>query len=261
MTPLKIAITPGEPAGVGPDLVIELAQQEWPAQLVIFADETMMQELTDLGIEGASLIAKADEVSFASANLTKVVDVLMEMEPHLELLERRGIDVVDAELAGGAQGDLGLHIQVLKATGQLALPLFELTVNLLLVNHRRVLLGKLRQQAVLGTALHIVGKGIDGEADRLDSIAATPQMAEYSLLQVGDGLANQGAAHFFFAAREVMVHGPERRPGSLDNRFHARGGVPAGPEQICSGADEAVTCRGLCHASTLPPVERSLQFG
>ena len=44
MTPLKIAITPGEPAGVGPDLVIELAQQEWPAQLVIFADETMMQD-------------------------------------------------------------------------------------------------------------------------------------------------------------------------------------------------------------------------
>lgn len=44
MTPVKIAVTPGEPAGVGPDLVIELAQQEWPAQLVIFADETMMQE-------------------------------------------------------------------------------------------------------------------------------------------------------------------------------------------------------------------------
>ena len=44
MTPLKIAVTPGEPAGVGPDLVIELAQQEWPAQLVIFADETMMQD-------------------------------------------------------------------------------------------------------------------------------------------------------------------------------------------------------------------------
>lgn len=44
MTPLKIAITPGEPAGIGPDLVIELAQQEWPAQLVIFADDTMMKE-------------------------------------------------------------------------------------------------------------------------------------------------------------------------------------------------------------------------
>lgn len=44
MKPLKIAVTPGEPAGVGPDLIIELAQQEWPAQLIIFADETMMQE-------------------------------------------------------------------------------------------------------------------------------------------------------------------------------------------------------------------------
>ncbi|MDC8830031.1 4-hydroxythreonine-4-phosphate dehydrogenase PdxA [Alteromonas gilva] len=44
MTPLKIAVTPGEPAGVGPDLIIELAQQQWSAQLVIFADENMMLE-------------------------------------------------------------------------------------------------------------------------------------------------------------------------------------------------------------------------
>lgn len=65
--------------------------------------ETMMQELTDLGIEGSSLIAKADEVSFASANLTQVVDVLMEMEPHLELLERRGIDVKYLLNKGGAE--------------------------------------------------------------------------------------------------------------------------------------------------------------
>lgn len=42
MTPLKIAVTPGEPAGIGPDLVIEMAQHKWSAQLVIFADEAMM---------------------------------------------------------------------------------------------------------------------------------------------------------------------------------------------------------------------------
>lgn len=65
--------------------------------------ETMMQELTDLGIEGARLIAKADEVSFAAANLTQVVDVLMEMEPHLGLLERRGIDVKYLLNKGGAE--------------------------------------------------------------------------------------------------------------------------------------------------------------
>lgn len=42
--PLKLAITPGEPAGIGPDLIIQLAQLEWPAQLVIFADRDMMAQ-------------------------------------------------------------------------------------------------------------------------------------------------------------------------------------------------------------------------
>lgn len=40
--PLKIAVTPGEPAGIGPDLVIQLAQQAWPAQVVVFADQQML---------------------------------------------------------------------------------------------------------------------------------------------------------------------------------------------------------------------------
>lgn len=55
--------------------------------------ETMMQELTDLGVEGSTLIAKADGATFTADNLTRVVKVLTEMEPSLELLERRGIDV------------------------------------------------------------------------------------------------------------------------------------------------------------------------
>ncbi|MDX7990503.1 4-hydroxythreonine-4-phosphate dehydrogenase PdxA [Xenorhabdus sp. psl] len=37
-----IIITPGEPAGVGPDLVIALAQKEWPIQLVVCADSELM---------------------------------------------------------------------------------------------------------------------------------------------------------------------------------------------------------------------------
>jgi 4-hydroxythreonine-4-phosphate dehydrogenase len=40
--PIKIAITPGEPAGIGPDLIINLAQEAWQAQLVVFADADMM---------------------------------------------------------------------------------------------------------------------------------------------------------------------------------------------------------------------------
>jgi len=42
-TPIKIAITPGEPAGIGPDLIIKLAQETWQAQLVVFADGDMLK--------------------------------------------------------------------------------------------------------------------------------------------------------------------------------------------------------------------------
>jgi len=33
----RIAITPGEPAGIGPDLAITIAQQDWPVELVVVA--------------------------------------------------------------------------------------------------------------------------------------------------------------------------------------------------------------------------------
>ncbi len=37
-----IVITPGEPAGVGPDLTVALAQQSWPMQLVACADPNLL---------------------------------------------------------------------------------------------------------------------------------------------------------------------------------------------------------------------------
>jgi 4-hydroxythreonine-4-phosphate dehydrogenase len=40
----KIAVTPGEPAGIGPDLVVELAHHNWDAILVIYADQDMLAE-------------------------------------------------------------------------------------------------------------------------------------------------------------------------------------------------------------------------
>ena len=42
MTTKRIAITAGEPAGIGPDLVIQLAQQAWPAELVVCADPELL---------------------------------------------------------------------------------------------------------------------------------------------------------------------------------------------------------------------------
>lgn len=40
----RIGITPGEPAGIGPDLLVELAQQNWNAELVAFCDPDLLKE-------------------------------------------------------------------------------------------------------------------------------------------------------------------------------------------------------------------------
>ena len=40
----RIAITTGEPAGIGPDIVLMAAQRAWPAELVVIADPNMLQQ-------------------------------------------------------------------------------------------------------------------------------------------------------------------------------------------------------------------------
>ena len=47
----RIAITAGEPASIGPDLVITLAQQAWPAELVVCANpELLLARAAKLGL-------------------------------------------------------------------------------------------------------------------------------------------------------------------------------------------------------------------
>ena len=45
---LRLAITPGEPAGIGPDLVLALSQQDWPVELVICANQQLLLQTLDL---------------------------------------------------------------------------------------------------------------------------------------------------------------------------------------------------------------------
>jgi 4-hydroxythreonine-4-phosphate dehydrogenase len=40
----RIVITPGEPAGIGPDVVIQIAQLAWPAELIVITDATLLTE-------------------------------------------------------------------------------------------------------------------------------------------------------------------------------------------------------------------------
>lgn len=48
MTVPRIALTPGEPAGIGPDLAVRLAQQDWPVELVVIADEQVLLQRAQL---------------------------------------------------------------------------------------------------------------------------------------------------------------------------------------------------------------------
>jgi len=40
----RIAVTPGEPAGIGPDLAIEMAKREWPVQVIVVASLELLQQ-------------------------------------------------------------------------------------------------------------------------------------------------------------------------------------------------------------------------
>ena len=42
MTNIPIALTPGEPAGIGPDLIVQLSQREFSAEIVVIADPDLL---------------------------------------------------------------------------------------------------------------------------------------------------------------------------------------------------------------------------
>jgi 4-hydroxythreonine-4-phosphate dehydrogenase len=65
--PCRIALTPGEPAGIGPDLTLHIAQREWAAQIVVFADQNMLLERArQLGLD-VQLVAYSGQTDIAPA--------------------------------------------------------------------------------------------------------------------------------------------------------------------------------------------------
>ncbi len=52
----RLLITAGEPAGIGPELCLKLAQSDWPAALVVCADINLLQQYNQLGSFGIELV-------------------------------------------------------------------------------------------------------------------------------------------------------------------------------------------------------------
>ncbi len=80
-----------------------VTQKGRKAHRYVQTHETMMQELTALGLDGARLVVKVDGTAFDGVNLDRVIDTLKQMEHPLELLERRGIDIKYLLNKGGAE--------------------------------------------------------------------------------------------------------------------------------------------------------------
>ena len=61
---IKLAITPGEPAGIGPDLIVLLSEYEWDAQIVVFGDADVLRERARLLTKAVEIIPYSDGLQY-----------------------------------------------------------------------------------------------------------------------------------------------------------------------------------------------------
>ncbi|WGY48608.1 MULTISPECIES: 4-hydroxythreonine-4-phosphate dehydrogenase PdxA [unclassified Vibrio] len=82
MTIKRIVVTAGEPAGIGPDLVLALSQEDWSHQLVVCADKSVLAERAKLlGLDVTLLDYDAAAPASAQRAGTLVVDHIAISKP------------------------------------------------------------------------------------------------------------------------------------------------------------------------------------
>jgi 4-hydroxythreonine-4-phosphate dehydrogenase len=111
MTIKRIVITAGEPAGIGPDLVLALSKQSWPHQIVVSADKELLEQrakqldidvqLIDYDSSAIPTPQKAGSlvVDHIALNVPAVAGQLNEKNGHyvLETLERAALGCMNGE--------------------------------------------------------------------------------------------------------------------------------------------------------------------
>lgn len=107
----RIAITPGEPAGIGPDLVIALAQQTHPYELVAIADPQLLREraaLLGLPLQLRELDRREPAIPSQAGTLTILPVALAEPAVPGTLNRHNApyiLQTLDAAIHGCQQGD------------------------------------------------------------------------------------------------------------------------------------------------------------
>jgi 4-hydroxythreonine-4-phosphate dehydrogenase len=101
----RIAITAGEPAGIGPDLVLELAADDFSAELVVIADPRLLEaraERLGLPLE----LTPYDETAAPRCGTASIVPVEMAVPCQPGILDKRNADYVLRTLRRACQGCL-----------------------------------------------------------------------------------------------------------------------------------------------------------
>lgn len=93
--PPVIAVTSGEPAGIGPDLCLRLAEREWPARLVVLGDRQLLaQRAAALGLDVSRIDIR--HIPLQKSALAGRLDAAN---------ARYVLDILDAALAGCVSGE------------------------------------------------------------------------------------------------------------------------------------------------------------
>jgi len=90
----RIAITPGEPSGIGPDVVIALAERDWPVELVIIADPNL---IADRAIQLGKKIEICPYEVHAPAATTRPGRLIVTGEPLRTACETGHLDPANGE--------------------------------------------------------------------------------------------------------------------------------------------------------------------
>jgi len=78
----RLIITSGEPAGIGPDLVLQLAQKDWPIELVVIADKALLQHRAQrLGLEVDFIDYDANKPAQPSKKQHMVIEQIKTPQP------------------------------------------------------------------------------------------------------------------------------------------------------------------------------------
>lgn len=108
MSTLRIALTPGEPAGIGPDLVVQLAQQDLSIALVVIADKNLLQQRAKQLNLPLQIIDydPAQPVKPKKAKQLTVLHISLAQNSHPGQLNKANANYVLATLTRAAQGCL-----------------------------------------------------------------------------------------------------------------------------------------------------------